>query len=57
MYTDSEIKVMGEDLEKLCRQFISLLDKMKDNGTMGEEEYRKHTIEKIKFLESMSSCI
>jgi hypothetical protein len=37
-------------MNSLCVDMIYLLDKLRENGSIDEEEYQKHIYEKKKFL-------
>lgn len=44
------IKNYGENLKYLCGEFIHLLDNAKSDGVITEEEYKKYSSNKEKFL-------
>ena len=41
-------------LKELCITMIDLLNKLKENGVIDEEEYQKNICKKKKFLDTLS---
>ncbi|WZL72678.1 hypothetical protein QBE52_16675 [Clostridiaceae bacterium 35-E11] len=46
-----ETEKVKEDLKKLCVAMIEMLDKLKEESLLSEEEYKEHTHFKKKFLQ------
>ncbi len=40
------------ELESLCREFTDILNKMKDQNIISEQEYNEYSSKKIEFLEN-----
>lgn len=43
------------ELKELCEEFISILDVLKENDIITEEELKMHSEKKIKFLEVLNN--
>ncbi|WP_202711355.1 hypothetical protein [Sporosalibacterium faouarense] len=48
------MKKIEKDLEQLCIDIINLLDNLKAQGAITEEEYIKHTTAKRDFLQKIN---
>ncbi|WP_099191083.1 hypothetical protein [Tepidibacter mesophilus] len=47
-----EIDAIKLELKSLCQEFTDVLNKMKDQNIISEEEYNEYSSKKIEFLEN-----
>ena len=55
MVVGDEFKKIEDDLEKLSIQMITILKRYREEGTIGEEEYREHVKCKEDFLSYLNN--
>ena len=51
---DTAFKNSEHSLKYLCLEMIPLLDELRQNGLLDEEEYKKQISQKIKFLKNIA---
>ncbi|CAH2215254.1 hypothetical protein [Tepidibacter aestuarii] len=45
-----DIELIKSELESLCKDFVDMLDNMRDKDIINEEEYIEYTSKKFEFL-------
>ena len=54
---DTAFKNSEHSLKDLCLEMIPLLDELKKNGLLDEEEYKNQISKKIKFLKDIAQSL